>query len=147
MTSFSIIIDSREKDKSIRECLTRMKIPYIVKKLDFGDISFNYKGKSYEKEFVIERKMSVSEISGNFTKGSKRFEREFKRGKKAKILVMIEGSERDVTTHNYKSSITSKELSDRMRTWSLHFRLTIHFVEKDKATEFILKEIKQFLKK
>ena len=147
MTSFSIIIDSREQDKNIKECLIKRGIPFIIKKLDFGDFSFNYKGKSYEKEFVVERKNSVSEISGNFTKGSRRFKNEFYRGRKAKFIVMIEADEEDVKEHNYRSSISSKELRDRMWTWSLHYRLTIHFIKKRDATDFILNEIKQFLKK
>lgn len=66
-----IIIDTREKNTHalwlIKNWLERNGYSYEVRQLDFGDYSFEFNGKSYEKEIVIERKSGDKLIGGGFS--------------------------------------------------------------------------------
>jgi hypothetical protein len=96
LKEMTILIDSREHEGKITEniirYLDRKEVRCIVRKLDFGDYSFEYNGESFEEKFVIERKASLEEISGNLTRGRERFEKEFLRAKekKARMILMVE---------------------------------------------------------
>lgn len=77
-----IIIDSRERSNfSIVKVLNEKKMEWCVKKLEYGDYSFEINGESYEKKCVVERKMNLTELSGNICQGRNRFEIEFCKGK------------------------------------------------------------------
>jgi len=147
MTSFSVIIDTREQDKRIEKTLSVRNIPFKKRTLDFADFSFEWKGKSYEKEIVIERKASIDEIVGNFTKGRKRFENEFKRAKGVNVHLMIEADRNDIKNHKYRSTMTPSEVNSFINTWCYVFQLKLKFIEKDKATDYILQTFKDYLLK
>jgi ERCC4-type nuclease len=143
-----ILIDSREQQyKHITNKLEQLNIPYKIKKLDFGDYSFEVDGVSYEKKIVIERKASINEIITNFTKGRKRFENEFKRAKGCKVILMIEALESDIDKHNYKSSMTPSKVRSFLKTWTYFFGLDLNFVDKFDSAEFILGVFKSYLEK
>jgi hypothetical protein len=95
-----IIVDSREqKNQHILNFFEVNNINYEIKKLDFGDYSFemddnNIIGKiNFEKFRVIERKNSLLELSGNLFKNRDRFERELNRKGKTNFTLMIEETE------------------------------------------------------
>lgn len=93
MEGFVIYIDTREqKFEHITERLDKLGVKWKKKKLDFGDYSFEYHGKSFENIVVIERKMSLDELAGNFTVGRERFTKEFERAveKNAKVHLFVE---------------------------------------------------------
>jgi ERCC4-type nuclease len=143
-----ILIDTREQQYfHITKKLDSLNIPYKRQTLKFGDYSFELDGKSYENEVVIERKGSIGELVGNFTKGRKRFENEFKRAKGCKLILMIEGSEDDIERHNYMSSMTPSEVKSRIKTWSYFFGFQVEFVEKFDACDFILGEFNKYIQR
>ena len=147
MTSFSVLIDTREKDLHILNELSARGIPFKRRKLNVGDYSFEWKGVSYENKIVIERKGSINEIVGNFTKGRKRFENEFKRAKGVNVHLMIEADRNDIKNHKYRSTMTPSEVNSFINTWCYVFQLKLKFIEKDKATDYILQTFRDYLLK
>ena len=145
MTNFLMLIDTREKDPAIQNELSSRGIPFIKKKLNYGDYSFEHNNVNYETQCCVERKNSIDEIVGNFTKGRARFEREFKRAKGCKVHLMIEASEHDIKNHNYRSKMPPSKVKSFIQTWCYKFGLKLKFVEKEKATDFILDTFKKYI--
>lgn len=75
LKNLTILIDTREQaNEHVIEFLEKKKIPYKVKKLDFGDYSCMLPANSYEgqqreiyfdRDIVIERKNGIDEVAGN----------------------------------------------------------------------------------
>lgn len=146
MTNFSVIVDTREQSTSIQEELSARGIPFIKRKLCFADYSFEIDGNSYEKCCCVERKNGIDEIVGNFTKGRERFEREFKRSKGCKVYLMIEASEKDIKSHNYRSTMSSAKVKSFIQTWCYKFGLKLKFIDKKDSTDFILETFENYIK-
>jgi ERCC4-type nuclease len=143
-----VLIDSREKEnKHILKRLCQLNIPFKVKKLDFGDYSFEWNGVDYSGKVAVERKASFSEISGNFTKGKNRFKNEFERASGAKVYLVIEETEDCLNKHLYRSTIPVKELRARLNTWCNKFQLDLKFTDKDQSADLILQCFRDFIKK
>jgi len=92
LKSLVILIDTREQENTnIIEFLERKKVSYKTKALNFGDYSFFLPENKelgiqrdlyFDREIVIERKGSLSELAGNLTKDRERFEKELIRKKR-----------------------------------------------------------------
>ena len=113
LKSIVILIDTREQENShIKDYFDKKKISYKVQKLDCGDYSFYIPkneelGISRELFFndivCIERKGSLEELSGNFTKDRARIEEELSR-KRGRLYLMIEGATyEDILKHNFNT--------------------------------------------
>jgi ERCC4-type nuclease len=142
----TVIVDTSEKDLHILKKLESMNIPTKRKKLSYGDYSFELNGKSFETVICIERKNSINEIIGNFTKGRDRFKREFERSKGCKVVLMIEGSESDIDKKNYRSSMSPSQVKSFIRTWCYKFGLGFAYVEKECACEFLLGVFEKYVR-
>jgi hypothetical protein len=107
LKKFVLIIDTMEKENShIVEFMKANNVSYIRRKLDFGDYSFEYDGKSYEKLISIERKNSLEELSGNLFKWNERFENEHNRSKGSRFYWMIEsGSVTNIYAAAYEEHV------------------------------------------
>lgn len=67
MNKLTILIDTREKNYyHIKNWLTKNGYLFKRKKLDFGDYSFEFDGRSYESRFVVERKSGNKLRGGGF---------------------------------------------------------------------------------
>lgn len=139
-----VIIDTREQDLHILKNLEIRGIKCIRRKLDFGDYSFEIDGTSYEKEFVIERKGSLDELIGNFTKGRDRFRKEFERAGKCKVILMVESSMDKLINGEYRSNMSPASVIKYLNTWCHKFQLELVFVEKDKAAEYVRDRFNEF---
>lgn len=146
LDKFVCICDTREQDLHILRVLDSLSIPYVRKKLNFGDYSFMLNGISYENKIVIERKGSISELVGNFTVGRKRFCKEFERSKGCKVILMIESTIEQLERHEYRSRMTPNDLKSFLKTWCNKFQLELKFVEKDQACDFILESFRNYWK-
>jgi ERCC4-type nuclease len=143
-----IIWDSREqKNDHILKALDEKGIRHERRKLNYGDYSFEFNGKSYENEIVLERKGSLSELIGNFTKGKNRFRNEFERAKGCKVILMVEASLSDLEAGNYRSRMSPRDLKSFLKTWCNKFQLELRFIEKDKACDFILDCFREYFVK
>jgi ERCC4-type nuclease len=141
-----ILIDTREKDLHILRKLEQIRIPYKRQKLCYGDYSFELDGVSYADRIVIERKGSIEEIIGNFTKGRERFRREFERSKGCKVVLMVEASEHDIDARRYRSGIDPRTVKSFIRTWCYKFGLQFAYVGKEDACKFILGTFEKYLR-
>jgi ERCC4-type nuclease len=133
-----IIVDTREKDLYLLREFESRGYKCVRRKLDFGDYSFQLDNVSYEKSIILERKGSIDELIGNFTKGRDRFKREFERSKGCKVILMVEASVEQLEAGNYRSRMSPKDLNSFLKTWCNKFQLELKFVEKNKACEFML---------
>jgi ERCC4-type nuclease len=115
-----ILIDSREQvNRHIAKRLDSLGISYKTKKLDYADYSFEVDGISYENKIVIERKHSIDELIGNFTKGRERFQREFERAKGCKVILMVEASESQIDRHEYRSRMSPADIRSFLKNMVL----------------------------
>lgn len=146
----TVLVDSREKrNLHILKRLTELNIPFRTVTLKYGDYSFEWNGKSYQNEVVVERKNSITEICGNLGKNKARFQNEFIRAgrDKCKVILMVEdGSWERIEKGEYRSKFSPGELKNRIKTWCNKFQLELKFVEKDNACELILQSFREFYK-
>lgn len=107
----TLIVDTREKkNQHILIYFDTHNIPYIVRKLDYGDYQDHERTR-----VVIERKQSILELAGNCTRYRGRFRNELERAKAAgsHMVILVE-------QNKYKDRdrwISVKDISDLM-LWS-----------------------------
>lgn len=130
-----ILVDTREQPtENYYKRLDAIGYKYRREKLDFGDYSACYtvgdKEYSLSSEIVIERKMSLDEICGNFTKGRDRFAREFERAKEAgaKVHLIIENANYEkLLKGSYRSRFNSKSLMASLMAFCDRYDISPHF--------------------
>ena len=139
-----ILTDSREKkNQHILEYFDKMEIPHRMEKLDVGDYELhlpNYPELGLSGKFVVERKGSLTEIAGNFTKGRDRFAREFERAKvnNQKVNMVIETATwKKLLNGTYRSQFPPKSFMASLLTWSIRNNCPTWFCEKSEAGHLI----------
>ena len=146
LKSIVFIVDTREQDTHILDnYFDKNNILYIRRKLPNGDYSFMLpKNESlgimtditFENEIAIERKGSLDELAGNFTKGRDTIEKEFATSK-AKLYLVIEGKYHDICTQNYRSKYDKKSFMATLHTFYERYNVPFVFVEKEDIGKFI----------
>jgi hypothetical protein len=122
-----IVSDSREKkNKHILDYLNLNKIPYVVEKLNSGDYSFilpNYPELELDRRIVIERKGSIDELAGNFTKNRPQFVNEFERiNDDTNIHMVLENfTMKKMLNGSYRSKFPSKSYMASLMTWCIRY--------------------------
>lgn len=122
-----IVVDTREQmtDKAVARYKS-FGVPYIKKKLDFGDYSAVFGGDkdpdriSLVNKVSIERKYDLTELCSCFTTDRKRFCAEFERLREAgdKMYLLIEnGSWEKAYKGDYRSQMHPNALIASMSTW------------------------------
>ena len=118
--SMVILVDTREhegKNTHITDYFDNKKIEWKKKKLNYGDYSFMIPANPdldiprdliFANKVIVERKASLEEISGNFTKERDRIEKELALAPKNKVLIIESGSYKDMVTGNYATKYASK---------------------------------------
>lgn len=144
LDSIVIVIDTREKSNAhIISYLDSKGIKYINKKLDFGDytamIPANMQlGISRDMYFnnlvCIERKGSLEELSGNFTKDRSRIEEEFQRHR-GKMILLVEGANyEDILFHRYDTKYDPKSFIATLNAFIARYNLSNSFIKDKKCT-------------
>lgn len=139
----TIIADTREKkNQHILDYFESNEITYKVDKLDFGDYSFElpepYSHLNYK--VSVEKKNSIDEINGNFTKGRERFHNEFKRATDCglKLHLVIENATwKKIANGSYRSGISPKSLTASLLTFNRMYDSPVWFVGKDESPMLI----------
>lgn len=126
LNQMTVIVDSREQPtKQAQRRYSEFGCPWKRDKLDFGDYSAEYilsDGSvfSLRRSVVIERKMSLDELCGCFTRDRARFSREFERAKGAgaKIYLLIEGASWEMAYNGkYRSQMQPQALTASLLAW------------------------------
>ena len=136
LSSMTIICDSREH--ATAEAKKRWEsfgVPYRIHALKSGDYTAeftlpNVETFSLENHAVVERKMSLGEICGNFCQNRARFIREFERIRNAgaKAYVIIEGASwESIYNHRYHSQMSPQALVASLTAWMARYNAHIIF--------------------
>ena len=102
LKSITICVDKREKENGhIIEWFDKKKIPYVNKSLSTLDYTFYLPRNPelgiqrdiwFDKDIAIERKASLTELSGNFAQNRDRFEKEMSTAKSLYKYLLIENA-------------------------------------------------------
>jgi len=145
MRDMKIIVDSREKrNEHIIDFLKDNKIPYEVRGMRTGDYTCefpNHPELGLDGKFLVERKASLNEISGNFTRNRSRFIREFERiAPDQKMHMLIETATwRKIFNGTYRSSFHPNSFKASILTLCIRYNCPIWFAEKKESPELIYK--------
>ena len=140
LNTIFLLVDTREQPtERYYKRLDAVGFPYRRQKLDFGDYSCGYLAQDgsevlLDKELVIERKMNLDEICGNFTKGRDRFAREFERAAKngAKVHLIVEnGNYEKILNGKYRSKLNSNSLLASFLAFADRYDISVHFCKSD----------------
>lgn len=150
LKTFEIIVDTREhEEKAIIQHFADKKIPTISRALSIGDYSIQLDGITYESDIAFECKMSLDELSNNFTAERERFEREFLRAKAngTKVFLLIEnGSWDKIKKHEYRSKLEPKAFMGSLLQWGARYNITVMFCESSQSAELIYSTFYYWLK-
>ena len=149
LKTITLLVDTREQPtERYKSRMKAVGFPYRREKLDFGDYSAEYtlgdEVISLKNSIVIERKMSLDEICGNFTRGRERFKHEFERAIKsgAKVHLIIEnGSYEKVIAGDYRSKLNANSLYSSLIAFCDRYNITIHFCTEKTTPSLIHKLI------
>lgn len=164
LDSFQVVIDRREHDTpKARKRYRAFGVPYEYATLSYGDYCGNIllpSGRLYDtsvtisSKCVIERKQSLSELAGNFTRGRDRFRREFERAREAgaKIYLLVEdGSWEAILNHRYKSRFHPEAFKASLTAWMVRYDADVVFCKADTSgmliKEILYRDIKERLEK
>ena len=149
-----MLVDTREKQWChIEEYFEIEMIPYVRYKLDYGDYSFCIPANEkygitenmyFNDKIMIERKASLDELSGNFTRNRDRFVREMSGAPQNKVL-MIEGADyKGVVNHEYRTQFDESAYVASLHAFWVKYDLPTFFVDKDYAGYFIYHHLRTY---
>lgn len=142
LESFRIIADTREHNTpKAKRRFKSFNVTVERAALSYGDYCWNADvdgeavhptSSSILAPCVIERKMSLDELAGNFTRGRKRFQREFERAAAggAKVYLLVEdGSWEKILRHEYRSRYHPNAFISSLTAWMVRYGLVPVFCE------------------
>lgn len=151
LDSFRILVDTAEQPTKeyTRRC-DAFGCPYVRQNLDYGDYTYDFmlpNGKwlhedvgAVQGDSVIERKMSLRELSGNLCQNWDRFCREFDRAKEhgASVYLLVEdASWVKIFTGKYGTKFNSKAYLHRLLKLIGTYQIKPIFVPKDLSGQMI----------
>ena len=158
LSTMVICVDSREKPTSeAKKRWESFGVPYRIQALKSGDYSAEFllpNGETFSLEnyALIERKLGISEICGNFCQNRARFIREFERIKEAgaKAYVVIEGASWEaIYNHSYHSQMSPQAIVASLTAWMARYNAHIIFCKADTfpilCREILYREAKEIL--
>ena len=149
LETMKICVDSREHaTKEAKKRWDAFGVPYRIQALKSGDYTAEFtlpNGEviSLENVALIERKLGLTEICGNFCQNRDRFIREFERIKKAgaRVYIVIEnGSWENVYNGKYRSKMHPNALIANLTAWMARYNAHIVFCRPE-TTGKLIKEI------
>lgn len=127
----TIVVDTREQDtQRARARYRRMGVPVIHEKLDCGDYSAKCPALDLSNKVVVERKMSLAELSQCYCQDRGRFQREFERarGRGIKIYLLIENASIDhIYAHKYRTNMAPKAMIASLFAWLARYDCQVLF--------------------
>lgn len=151
-----ILVDSREKSNAhIVEWMEyKNRCEFERMALPNGDYSCKLKAMPefginndvyFHREFVIERKNSLDEISQNFTKHRTRFEEELAT-KKGKMIIAIEDSWTNLFQGNYSAKYNRRSFIGSVMAFWNRYDVPFVFLKSEEIGVFIYTQMRYFLR-
>lgn len=92
----------------------------------------------FDRDIIVERKGSLEELSGNFTKDRERIKDEFTRAAGMKVFFVIEdASLDDILSHKYKTDLSEKSFFATLLTFQQRYNLNTAFICKQRSGALI----------
>ena len=158
LSTMVICVDSREHPTvEAKKRWESFGVPYRIRALKSGDYTSEFilpNGETFslENHAVVERKMSLGEICGNFCQNRARFIREFERIKDAgaKAYIVIEGASWEaIYNHRYNSQMAPQALVASLTAWMARYNAHIIFCKAETfpklCREILYREAKEIL--
>ena len=158
LSTMTIICDSREHATAdAKKRWESFGVPYRIHGLRSGDYTSEFvlpNGETFslENHVLIERKLGLSEICGNFCQNRARFIREFERIKEAgaKAYIIVEGASWEaIYNHRYNSKMSPQALVASMTAWMARYNAHIIFCKAETfpklCREILYREAKEIL--
>ena len=149
LRSITIVCDTREqKNEHITSYFDSKKIPWISKKLPFGDYTFLIPKNEelgisrdlwFDKVCIIERKNSLDEISSCFTGSRDRLKKEFALAPENKMMIIENASYSDMVLGNYDTKYDAKSFWASYHSFWSEFNLPIMFIPDKKYTGMFIR--------
>ena len=151
MEDMLVLVDNREKKNDhILTYFDSIGCNYRIEKLDTADYTYvlpNYEYLELDETFLIERKGSLDELVGNFTKERDRFVREFERVGDRTINMVVEGATwKKIMNGSYRSKFPPNSYIGSLLTFSLLYNCPVWFCTKDESPEVIYKLLRYSLR-
>lgn len=165
LKSIRILVDTREQesDRAVRR-YDSFGCPYERRTLDYGDYTYDFILPNGQYLFddigtvrgsaVIERKMSLTELSGNFTRSRKRFTEEFERIKAAgsSVYLLIEdGSWEKLKAGHYNTKFRPQAFMASLTAWMARYDCKVVFCRRETSglmiKEILYRELKERLER
>lgn len=157
--SLKILVDSRERpcEEQKRRCES-FGVPYERRHLNYGDYTYGFtlpggreidQGEPVNGAAVIERKMSLTELSGNLCQEFDRFIREFNRAKEhnASVYLLVEdASWEKIYNHNYETAFNEKAYLKRLLRLCAEYGVKPIFCKKETSGKLIRDILERELK-
>lgn len=150
LSTFRIIADTREQNTPrARNRFKSFGVPVERATLAYGDYCWNADiegvpirttSNTIRPLAVIERKMNLDELAQNFTRGRKRFQREFERATAsgARVYLLVEnGSWEAIKNHRYKSKYNSRAFIASLTAWMVRYKMTPVFCRAESSGDVI----------
>lgn len=137
----TIVYDNQEKQNYwILDKFKDLKIPIRREHMKSGDYGFTFKG--IPQRIIIERKNSITELSGNLSTENKkeRFYKEFARVKSCEKYILIENDSIDnILTHTYGTKYDQNSFIANFLLLLKRYDIKVFFVNRYNMAEMILK--------
>lgn len=160
LSQMHILVDTREQKtaRAIRR-YEAFNAPWEYEHLDFGDYSCKTELPSGEllslsDTVCIERKMSIDELCGCFTRDRDRFSREFERAKAkgAKLVLLIENASWEMIYNGkYQSKMSTNALTASIFAWMARYNCPVLMCKAETSGKLIkdilYRELKEILSK
>lgn len=153
LKSMTILVDSREQPcQRATNRFNMFGCPYERHTLSYGDYTYNftlpdgsrlYSDETVCGDAVIERKMSLVELSGCFCQGRERFAAEFERANEnnASVWLLVEDATWENLIHGkYETKFNPQAFIASLLAWSIRYNIKPIFCKKEISGK-IIKEI------
>ncbi|MCB8640047.1 MULTISPECIES: ERCC4 domain-containing protein [unclassified Holdemanella] len=149
INSMVVLVDTREKNnQTLLDIWNKKGLKYKKKKLDYGDYSVMIPKNDklniprdiyFDQKIVVERKGSLSEISGNLTNGRDRLEKELALSPVHKVMLIENGSFEDIANGNYDTQYNKKSFLASLFTFQFRYDMPIVYVSEQKYTALYIR--------
>ena len=154
LKSMSVLVDTREQpSQRATDRYNSFGCPWQRQTLSFGDYTYNFRmpdgslrfkdGETVVPDAVIERKMSLTELSGCFCQSRERFKAEFERAAasgSAIYLLVEDATWEKLLTGKYKTRFNPAAFTASLIAWSIRYNIKPIFCRHETSGQ-IIKEI------
>lgn len=150
LSTLTIYVDSREQPtEESKKRYQTFNCPWERKHLDYGDYTYSfilpdgrlvYSDEPIKGDVVIERKMSLEELSGNLCQEYERFRREFDRAAKqgARVYLLVQDATWEkIINHRYQTQFNEKAYLHRLLGLCSRYGVIPIFAQKELSGRMI----------